>query len=232
MVQTSLANRRGKKLRGPDGLGSMQGVGGKRPPKVARAPDAPLPPEAPGRLHGRDLQHRSGDGVCDRAQLDVQRLGDLWIREALDIVQAKDYAVGRRQVIDGGAEHRPQLAPDRGVLQSPRPVNRRLYMLAVEKRSGPCARVSRPVRSNSSQSASSRKASMSSCRRRAGRRRRAGALQQYVLHRVPHRGRQDQRDDRLRRHRADHQRPRRVTGDAISSRRPRRAPSPPPGLVV
>jgi len=73
--------------------------------------------------------------------------------------------------------------------------------------SGPCARVSRPVRSNSSQSASSRKASMPSCRRRAGRRRRAGGLQQYVLHRVPHHGRQDQRDDRLRRHRADHQRP-------------------------
>ena len=66
----------------------------------------------------------------DRAQLDLQRLGDLGVREPFDIVQEKGRAVVRGQLVNGAPEHRFELPFDRRVLESPRPVDRHLYMLA------------------------------------------------------------------------------------------------------
>jgi hypothetical protein len=73
-----------------------------------------LPQEEPRPLHAR----------LDRAQLDMQCLGDLGIREPFDIVQEKGRAEILRQLVNGATEHRFELTFDRRVLQSPRPVDR------------------------------------------------------------------------------------------------------------
>src|ERR1700730_5229323 len=84
------------------------------------------PKEEPRPMHAR----------FDRAYLELERLGDLGIRETLDVAQEKRRAGVLRKLVDRAAEYPPELAFDRRVRQSPRPIHSVPHMLArvVERR--------------------------------------------------------------------------------------------------
>src|SRR4029453_555017 len=90
--------------RGPGALRRLHVLGELLAHEEARAMHA--------RLHGR--------------QTDAERLGDVRVRQTLDVVHDQRRAVVGRQLVDGGAEHPAQLALERLLVDPLPPVGHRL----------------------------------------------------------------------------------------------------------